>query len=67
MPREAIYPPGKSTDEVRKEDEADFKESQSSATTAALRYLGFKGTVRVIVDSVRKGAPADGVLRAMTR
>jgi PDZ domain-containing protein len=62
VPREAIYPPNKSTDEVRKEDEADFKQSQSSATTAALRYLGFKGTVRVIVDSVRKGAPADGVL-----
>jgi PDZ domain-containing protein len=64
VPRDAIYPPNKSTDEVRKEDEADFKESQSSATTAALRYLGYKGTVRVIADSVRKGAPADGVIRS---
>jgi PDZ domain-containing protein len=64
VPRDAIYPPNKSQQEVRKEDEADFKESQSSATTAALRYLGFKGTVRVVADSVRKGAPADGVVKA---
>ncbi|MDX6197969.1 MAG: Lon-like protease [Actinomycetota bacterium] len=64
VPRDAIYPPDKSTDEVRKQDEADFKESQSNATTAALRYLGYKGVVRVVVDSVRKGAPADGVVRA---
>jgi PDZ domain-containing protein len=64
VPRDAIYPPGKSTDEVRKQDEADFKESQTSATTAALRYLGIKGTVRVLVGSVRKGAPADGKLKA---
>ena len=64
VPRDAIYPPDKSTDEVRKEDEADFKESQSNATTAALRYLGYKGTLRVIADSVRKGAPADGVIKA---
>jgi PDZ domain-containing protein len=64
VPRDVIYPPDKSSDEVRKEDEADFKESQSSATTAALRYLGYKGTVRVVAESVRKGAPADGVVRA---
>jgi PDZ domain-containing protein len=63
VPRDAIYPPDKTTDEVREEDEADFRESQSSATTAALRYLGYKGTVRVIADSVRKGAPADGVIK----
>ena len=63
VPRDAIYPPDKSTDEVRKQDEADFKASQSSATTAALRYVGIKGTVHVYVASVRKGAPADGVLR----
>ena len=64
VPREAIYPPDKSTEEVRKEDEADFKESQSSATTAALRYLGYKGTLRVVADSVTKGAPADGHVKA---
>ena len=62
VPREAIYPPDKSTEEVREEDAADFKESQSSATTAALRYLGYKGTLHVVADSVRKGAPADGVI-----
>jgi PDZ domain-containing protein len=63
VPRDAIYPPDKTSDEVRKQDEADFKTSQSNATTAALRYLGVKGTVHVYATSVRKGAPADGVLR----
>jgi PDZ domain-containing protein len=63
VPREAIYPPDKSTDEVRQEDAADFKASQSSATTAALTYLGYKGTKHVVASSVTKGEPADGVLQ----
>ena len=62
VPRDVIYPPDKSTDQVRKEDAADFKASQSSATTAALRYLGVKGTVHVLVDKVTKGAPAAGLV-----
>lgn len=63
VPREVIYPVGQTADQVRKQEQADFTASQSSATTAALRYLGIKGTVRVLVDSVTKGSPADGVLR----
>ena len=63
VPREAIYPADKSTEEVRQEDAADFKASESSATTAALRYLGYKGTTRVVADRVTKGAPADGVIK----
>jgi PDZ domain-containing protein len=63
VPRDVIYPPGRSTDQVRKQDEADFRASQSSATTAALRYLGVKGTVHVLVDSLQKGAPATGIVK----
>lgn len=63
VPRDVIYPPDESPDEVRKQDEADFKESQSSATTAALRYLGVKGTVHVLVAKVTKGSPAAGLVQ----
>jgi PDZ domain-containing protein len=58
-----IYPPDQTTDQVRKQDEADFRESQSSATTAALRYLGVKGTVHVLVESVEGKAPAHGLVQ----
>lgn len=63
VPREVIYPPDETSDQVRKQDAADFKASQGSATAAALRYLGFKGTVHVLVDKVQSDAPASGVLR----
>lgn len=63
VPRDVIYPPDQSTDQVRKQDAADFKASQTSATTAALRYLGVKGVVRVLVDKVEPGAPAAGKVR----
>jgi PDZ domain-containing protein len=64
VPRDAIYPPGRSTQDVQKQDAADFKESQNSATTAALRFVGIKGTVRVVVDKVRAGTPAAGLVKA---
>jgi PDZ domain-containing protein len=63
VPRDVIYPPGKSADEVRKQDQADFKESQSTAATAAFRYLGIPGKTRVLVASVRKDGPAAGLLQ----
>jgi PDZ domain-containing secreted protein len=64
VPREVIYPPDQTADQVRKQDAADFKASQSSATTAAMRYLGVKGTVHVVVESVDKKAPANGLVQA---
>ncbi len=64
VPRDVIYPPNETTDEVRKQDQADFKASQSSATTAALRYLGVKGRVHVLVDKVQAKAPAAGLVQA---
>jgi PDZ domain-containing protein len=64
VPRDVIYPPNESDQQVRQQDAADFKASQTSATTAALRYLGVKGTVHVLVDKVTKGSPADGQVQA---
>jgi PDZ domain-containing protein len=63
VPRDVIYPPDETADQVQKQDAADFKNSQTSATTAALRYLGVHGTVHVLVESISKGAPASGLVQ----
>ncbi|GAC1444796.1 MAG: PDZ domain-containing protein [Mycobacteriales bacterium] len=63
VPRDVIYPPNESAGQVQKQDAADFKNSQQSATTAALRYLGVKGTVHVLVQKVQDGAPAAGLVK----
>lgn len=61
VPREVIYPPGQTEQQVNQQNEQDFKESQSSAETAALRILGYP--VRVSVQQVNAGAPAQGHLQ----
>lgn len=60
VPRELVYPPDKTEKEVNDDNDRDFKQSQSSAETAALRELGYP--VEVTVDEVSVGLPASGVL-----
>ena len=60
VPRELIYPPGKSEKDVEEDNARDFKQSQSSAETAALRKLGYP--VEVTVAGVAAGYPAENVL-----
>jgi PDZ domain-containing protein len=62
VPREVIYPPDQTQQQVDQQNQEDFKDSQSSAQTAALRKLGFP--VQVSVQSVVAGQPADGRLKA---
>jgi PDZ domain-containing protein len=61
IPRELIYPPEKTTEQIEQQNAEDFKQSQSSAETAALTRLGYPITVSV--DKVTAGMPADGVLK----
>jgi PDZ domain-containing protein len=61
VPREVVYPPDKTTDQVNQQNAEDFQQSQNSATTAALRELGYP--VMVTVGEVTAGAPADGRLQ----
>jgi PDZ domain-containing protein len=61
VPREVIIPPGQSQQQISQAETDQFKQSQSSATTAALRHLGFP--VQVIIDSVVAGKPAEGHLK----
>lgn len=64
VPRELVYPPDKTEKEVNQENAAQFKASQSSAETVALRKLGYPVQVTVTDIDAGKGFPAEGVLRA---
>lgn len=61
VPRELIYPPGQTREQVEQRNAEDFAASQSSAETAALRELGYP--VRVTVQAVTPGGPAEGILQ----
>lgn len=62
VPREEVYPPDKSKDEVKQENDADFQQSEDSAELAALHYLGQPVTLRVA--TVGEEGPAKDALRA---
>lgn len=60
VPRELIYPPDQTEQQVEQRNAEDFRASQTSAETAALRELGYP--VRVTVTTVVAGGPSDGSL-----
>jgi PDZ domain-containing protein len=62
VPRELVYPPDQTEQEVDQRNAEEFANSQSAAETAALSELGHP--VRVTVKQVTAGSPADGRLRA---
>lgn len=62
VPRELIYPPGQTEEQVDERNAEDFAASQTSAETAALRELGYP--VLVTVKAVREDGPSAGALRA---
>lgn len=60
VPRELVYPPDKSQQQIDKENVQQFQDSQTSAETAALHELGYP--LVVSVKSVASGKPAAGRL-----
>jgi PDZ domain-containing protein len=60
VPRELIYPPDRTEQQVEEDNAKDFQQSQTSAETAALRKLGYP--VVVTVSEVSDGFPAQGQL-----
>ncbi|MEH0935602.1 YlbL family protein [Micromonospora psammae] len=62
VPRELVYPPGETREEVEKRNAEDFENSQSSAETAALVELGYP--VQVVAKEVAADGPANGALKA---
>jgi Lon-like protease len=62
MPRDVIFPPGKSRDEIDKDNDADFKESEHNAEFAALGYLKYPRAITVV--AVTDSGPSAGKLQA---
>jgi PDZ domain-containing protein len=61
VPRELIYPPNQSQQQVEQRNTEDFQVSQTSAETAALRKLGYP--TQVAVKELVPGGPATGLLK----
>lgn len=62
VPREVVFPPGRSDDQVDEENAAAMRESQSDAVLAAARQLGLRvGEVRVA--EVPDDSPSQGLLQ----
>lgn len=60
VPRDLVYPPDKSREEVNKDNSEDFKLSEANAQWAALGYLNYAPALTVEV--VNKDGPSDGRL-----
>ena len=63
VPRDVVFPPDKTDDQVTAENTESMVRSQSSATTAAARQLGIDTGVRVEVGEVTAGSPSQGRLQ----
>lgn len=63
LPRDSVYPPGKSDAEVEKHNLGQMKESQDAATLAALDYLDEDPEkVKVTLHLADIGGPSAGLL-----
>ncbi|MEJ3743899.1 PDZ domain-containing protein [Actinomycetes bacterium KLBMP 9797] len=61
VPRELVYPPNESEEQVEQRNAQEFQASQTSAETAALRELGYP--LKVVVKKVTADGPSVDVLR----
>ncbi|MBT2445318.1 PDZ domain-containing protein [Streptomyces sp. ISL-36] len=64
VPKETLYPDGKTEEQSSQENAEEFSQSQESAKVAALGELDIPVTTRVVVASVVKDSPAQGTLHA---
>lgn len=64
-PREDFYPPNLTRDQVNDLNAEMFRDSQSAAEIAALRYLGYPNVV--YVGDIADGSPSSGVLQPQDR
>lgn len=60
VPREEVYPPDKTKEEVQQGNQADFEQSEDSAELAALHHLGLP--VALVVGEVAADGPAAGLI-----
>ncbi|MEU4559722.1 PDZ domain-containing protein [Actinoplanes sp. NPDC023936] len=62
VPKELIYPPNQTVKQVQEQNAQEWKESQTSAETVALRELGYP--VLTFVEKITAGGAAEGKLVA---
>lgn len=62
MPRDSVYPSGNSVKEIEQHNTAEMKQSQDTATQAALSYLHEKDDVKVTLKLADVGGPSAGLL-----
>jgi PDZ domain-containing protein len=63
MPRDSVYPSGDTVKEIEKHNLAQMRQSQDSATQAALKYLGLGADeVKVNLRLADVGGPSAGLL-----
>ena len=64
VPVEALYPPNRTSEEVRAESSAMMEVSQQDAVAAALSYLGYETPREIYIAEVTAGSPSSGKLVA---
>ena len=62
LPRDLVFPPEKSRDDIKKSQDADFQRSEDNAEYAALNYLKYPRAVTV--EQVNDPGPSVGKLQA---
>ena len=60
VPRDLVYPPDQTEQQVEQQNQQEFKTSQTSAETVALRELGYP--VQTVVKTVTAAGPSVGKL-----
>ncbi len=66
-PRDVIYPPDQSAQDVEQQNNVEMVSSQDTAIAAALTELGYHLPLQIEVLAVTKGSPASGKLRTRDR
>lgn len=64
VPHDTLYPDGKTEEQSTQENAEEFSQSQESAKVAALKELDIPVKAFVIVSTVAKDSPSEGVLHA---
>jgi PDZ domain-containing protein len=64
VPVEALYPPNRTSEEVRAESSAMMEVSQQDAVAAALGYLGYETPREIYIAQVTADSPSSGKLVA---
>jgi PDZ domain-containing protein len=63
LPRDLVYPPGTTNEQVQTEQRLDMEQSQSTAKAAALCHEDFVVPSDLVVAAVTDGGPSDDVLK----